>query len=154
MWKRSASHALALGRRPVELAGVRLSPQEQAACTQVTRELRERRVAGLQPFVRPRPKQETRLDFPGFEQRKAWASRHMLLPRMGGSAAHLRYLRKATELPHPLGLRPSTLPPDLQAAVAFVAAKGARVAADRDKRLVAAALRPQPLAAAPRWPSC
>ena len=47
----------------MELAGVRLSPQEQAACTQVTRELRERRVAGLQPFVRPRPKLETKLDF-------------------------------------------------------------------------------------------
>lgn len=134
-WRQSARDALDLGRKPIELAGLRLSPSEASIYKQVAREMKERRIVGLEPYVRPQPKSSLKFTYPAFEQRKAWASRRMLLPRLGGSAAHLRYFRQATELPHPLGARPSALPADLQAAVAYVTGKAAGVVADRAKRI-------------------
>ena len=133
-WRESAGDALALGQRPVELAGLRLSPSEQKICKEVTRELKERRVVGIRPYARPPPKHELRFSLPAFEQRKAWASRHMLLPRLGGAASHLRYLRQATALKHPLGAQPMALPSDLRAAIAYVSGKAGGVVADRVAR--------------------
>jgi len=134
-WRQSTRDALDLGRRPIELAGLRLSPSEARICKEVTRELKERRIVGLQAYARPQPKHQLRYRLPAFEQRKDWASRHVLLPRLGGTAAHLRYFRQATELPHPLGVRPTALPADLQAAVAYVSGRAGGVVADRVKRL-------------------
>lgn len=134
-FRQAARDALDLGRRPIELAGLRLSPSEVRICKDVTRGLKERRIVGLQAYARPLPKSQLKYSLPAFEQRKAWASRRMLLPRLGGTAAHLRYLRQAMELQHPLGVRPSAMPADLQAAVAYVSGKAGGVAADRGKRL-------------------
>ena len=134
-WRQATRDALDLGRRPIELAGLTLSPSEARVCKEVTRELKERRIVGLKAFARPQPKHQLKYSLPAFEQRKAWASRHMLLPRLGGTAAHLRYLSRATQLPHPLGVRPTAMPADLQAAIAYVSGKAGGVVADRVKRL-------------------
>ena len=123
--------------RPLELAGLRLLPgsEDDRLCTQITRELRERRVVGLKPFVRPPSKESLRFRLPHFEQRKAWASRHALLPRMGGVAAHVRFYKRALETPHPLCAKGSSLPDDLLAAVAYVVGKGESAPQDRASRV-------------------
>ena len=122
-------------KTPLELAGVRLDPQERSLCARVTRDLASNRIRGIQPYQRPPSKDSLRFKLPHFEQRRAWASRRMLLPRKGGVAAHLRYYREATSLPHPLRSVTSDLPPDLKAAVEYVVSKGANVSKDRDARL-------------------
>ena len=123
--------------RPLELAGLRLplGSAEDRLCKQITRELKERRVVGLKPYVRPPSKESLRFRLPHFSQRKAWASRHMLLPRLGGVAAHVRYYKQALETPHPLCAKGSSLPDDLLAAVAYVVGKGEGTAQDRASRV-------------------
>ena len=86
-FRQAARDALDLGRRPIELAGLRLSPSEVRICKDVTRGLKERRIVGLQAYARPLPKSQLKYSLPAFEQRKAWASRRMLLPRLGGTAS-------------------------------------------------------------------
>ena len=120
---------------PLELAGVNLSPREQRLCATITQDLRRRRIHNIPAYARPPSKESARFKVPHFSQRRAWASRRMLLPRKGGVAAHLRYYREATALQHPLSSLASELPPDLQAAVEYVVAKGAGVSKDREIRL-------------------
>lgn len=122
-------------KTPLELAGVRLGPQERSLCARVSRDLAHNRIRGIQPYQRPPPKESMRFKIPQFQQRRAWASRRMLLPRKGGPGSHLRYYSEATSLPHPLSTVTSDLPPDLKAAVEYVVAKGERVSKDRDRRL-------------------
>ena len=101
----------------------------------VQRELKHERIQGIEPHLRPPPKSASMFSTPPFEQRKAWAGRCMLLPRMGGRAAKLRYYKAACALPHPLQATDVKLPTDLLAAVRFVVGKGERVEAERSRRL-------------------
>ena len=147
----SCSAAAGLSRASgsvIELAGLRLSPQERRLYEDVRGELKRERIQGLGPHVRPPPKSSSTFTTLPFEQRRAWAGRRMLLPRMGGAAAKLRYYKAACEVRHPLQTADVKLPTDLLAAVRFVAGKGGRVVADRDRRLAVlrhCALRLEPL---------
>ena len=132
----SASAGFELSRgSAIELAGLRLTLAERSLYNGVRRALKAERIQGLQQYVRPEAQDRKSKAPPTFEQRKAWASRDMLLPRMGGAGAALRYYKAACELPHPLRQRPSALPSDLQAAIRYVSRKGARVVDDRSRRI-------------------
>ena len=121
----------------IELAGLRLTSGERRLYDGVRRELKHQLIQGLRPYDRTPAKEAAgALDAAQhFEQRKAWAGRRMLLPRMGGAAAKLRYLRAACRVQHPLRPQAPKLPPDLLAAVRFVATKGERVVQERQRRL-------------------
>ena len=133
----SAASALSRSRgSAIELAGIRLSPQERRTYEDVRRELKRERIQGIKPQTRPPAKSASTFTTLPFEQRRAWAGRHMLLPRMGGLASKLRYYKAACKLQHPLQTADVKLPADLLAAVRFVSGKGDRIEADRARRLV------------------
>ena len=119
----------------IELAGLRLSSDERALYNDVRRVLKAERIQGLGRYARPQAQERKSKLAPTFEQWRAWASKKMLLPRMGGQGATLRYFKAACQLPHPLGHRPPSLPVDLQASVRYVSRKGDAVVADRRRRV-------------------
>ena len=92
----------------IELAGLHLSSVERTLYNSVRRELKSERIQGLQPYARPVLPERKASTPATFEQRRAWASKSMLLPRMGGAGAMLRYYKSACGMAHPLrqGRRP------------------------------------------------
>ena len=119
----------------IELTGLRLSSVERALYNSVRRELKAERIQGLQPYSRPVLSERKASTPVSFEQRRAWASKSMMLPRMGGAGAMLRYYKAACALPHPLRQRPSALPQDLQASIRYVSRKESKVRVDRERRI-------------------
>lgn len=118
----------------VELAGLRLTSTERALYNDVRRRLKRELVQGMGPYERP-VVQERKSSTPAtFEQRRAWASKKMLIPRLGGAGAMLRHYKAACEVSHPLRQRPVDMPQDLAAAVRYVSRKGAAVVQDRATR--------------------
>ena len=86
----------------VELAGLRLTSTERALYNDVRRRLKRELVQGMGPYERP-VVQERKSSTPAtFEQRRAWASKKMLIPRLGGAGAMLRHYKAACEVSHPL----------------------------------------------------
>ena len=131
----SASAGLQRGRGwAVELAGLVLSPTERSEYESVRRLLVRERIQGITEHVRPTDRSAASYQQP-FEQRKSWAGRSMLIGRMGGAAAKLRYYKAACGVQHPMQHHTPPLPSDLLAAVRYVSGKGAKVAADRRRRL-------------------
>ena len=99
---------------PLELAGVNLSPREQRLCATITQDLRRRRIHNIPAYARPPSKESARFKVPHFSQRRAWASRRMLLPRKGGSCGALALLPRGdcSAAPAQLArLRAPTRPP-------------------------------------------
>ena len=118
----------------VELAGLRLTSTERALYNDVKRRLKRELMQGMGPYERP-VVQERKSSTPAtFEQRRAWASKKMLIPRLGGAGAMLRHYKAACEVSHPLRQRPVSMPQDLAAAVRYVSRKGAAVVQDRATR--------------------
>ena len=107
---------------------------ERALYNDVKRRLKRELMQGMGPYERP-VVQERKSSTPAtFEQRRAWASKKMLIPRLGGAGAMLRHYKAACEVSHPLRQRPVSMPQDLAAAVRYVSRKGAAVVQDRATR--------------------